>query len=175
MIDIAASIKGVARKDDDGKARFDLIPAVPLQSLADVYTFGARKYADRNWEKGIKWGRVFAAICRHLWSYWRGEDVDTESGMTHLAHAAWGCFTLMEFERTHKELDDRPGKTHPIKQSGSQLEMFDKNWKSTEEFGLPGKLWLGPSPALPVQQAEVHHWPQQVGTALPPDFSGLRI
>jgi hypothetical protein len=96
------------RKDDQGKLRYDLIPAGPLQELANVYTYGAGKYADRNWENGIKWGRIFAAIMRHLWAFWRGEDFDKESGQLHLAHAAWGCFALLEYGGTKQELDDRP-------------------------------------------------------------------
>lgn len=94
-------------KYDGGKSRYDLIPAVPLEQLARVYTMGAAKYEDRGWENGLKWGRIFAAIMRHLWKFWRGEDVDQESGLPHLAHAAWGCFALMEYEVTHPELDDR--------------------------------------------------------------------
>ena len=97
-------------KYDGDKERYDLIPAGPLNTLAQVYTMGAKKYDDRNWEKGIKWGRIFAAIMRHLWAFWRGEDLDQESGLPHPVHAAWGCFTLLEYMRTHPELDDRPKK-----------------------------------------------------------------
>ena len=104
----AINNKPAARKYDDGKERFDLIPAVPLLKLAQIYTYGVGKYGDRNWEKGMKWGRVFAAIMRHLWKWWKGEKVDEESGLSHLAHAAWGCFALLEYETTHPEHDDRP-------------------------------------------------------------------
>lgn len=96
-----------ARKDDQDKIRFDLIPPGPLQDLAAIYTMGAKKYADRNWEKGLSWGRVFGAVMRHLWAFWKGEDNDPESGLPHLAHAAWGCFALLEYRQTHPEMDDR--------------------------------------------------------------------
>ena len=94
-------------KFDSGKERFDLIPARPLFYLAKVYTFGAKKYEDRNWEKGMKWGKIFGAIQRHLWKFWMGEDLDDETGLPHLAHAAWGCLTLLEYYHTHSQLDDR--------------------------------------------------------------------
>ena len=100
-------------KYDGEKARFDLIPARPLLDLAQVYTMGAKKYDDRNWEKGIKWGRIFAAIMRHMWAFWRGEDTDPESGLPHVVHAAWGCFTLLEYRHTHPELDDRAVSEEP--------------------------------------------------------------
>ena len=101
------------RKDDKGKLRFDLIPARPLETLAAVYTMGGAKYEVRNWEKGIAWSRIFAAIMRHLWAFWRGETHDPESGLPHPVHAAWGCFALLEFLETHPELDDRPKRPEP--------------------------------------------------------------
>lgn len=99
-----------AQKFDDGeeKVRFDLIPAGPLFELARVYTIGAKKYADRNWEKGLGWGRIFAAMMRHSWKWWRGETHDPVDGQHHLSSVAWCAFALMEYEQTHPELDDRP-------------------------------------------------------------------
>ena len=44
---------------------------------------------------------------RHLWKWHRGEDLDKESGLTHLAHAAWGCFTLIWYTKHRSDLDDR--------------------------------------------------------------------
>jgi hypothetical protein len=95
------------RKDDAGKLRFDLIPVEPLRKLVEVYTIGARKYADRNWEKGIQWGRIFAALQRHAWAFWAGEERDPVDGQLHLASVAWCAFALIEYARTHPELDDR--------------------------------------------------------------------
>ena len=94
-------------KFDLGKSRYDLIPSNPLEELAKAYTYGTKKYEDNNWRKGLKWSRVFGAIMRHLWRFWWGEDFDKESGLAHLAHAAWGCFSLLEYMNTHRELDDR--------------------------------------------------------------------
>lgn len=96
------------RKDDKGKARFDLIPAGPLWRVAEVYAMGAKKYNDRNWENGITWGRVFAALCRHAWAWWKGERFDREDGQHHLASVVWCALALMEYEETHPEFDDRP-------------------------------------------------------------------
>jgi len=95
------------RKDDTGRLRFDLLPVKPLEQIANIYTYGANKYDDNNWRSGMQWGRVFAATMRHLWTFWRGEDLDQESGLPHLAHAAFGCLTLLEYMETHRELDDR--------------------------------------------------------------------
>lgn len=96
-----------AIKYDEGKARFDLIPPEPLEELAKVYALGAAKYGDRNWEGGFKWGRVFAALMRHAWAFWRGEKFDPVDGQHHLISLAWGAFTLYEHERRHLGEDDR--------------------------------------------------------------------
>lgn len=85
------------RKDDRGKLRFDLIPQAPLFELAKVYTMGASKYDDWNWANGIKYSRVFAALMRHLWKWWRGEEIDPEDGQHHLDSVAWCAFTLRHF------------------------------------------------------------------------------
>ncbi len=95
------------RKDDRGKLRFDLLPVKPLEAIVNIYTYGANKYDDNNWRSGIQWGRIFSASMRHMWAFWRGEDFDPESGLPHLAHAAFGCLTLLEYMETHRELDDR--------------------------------------------------------------------
>jgi len=97
----------VAVKFDDGKARYDLIPGDALEALAQIYTYGCIKYDDNNWRKGFKWGRVFGALMRHSWAFWRGEDIDPESGMHHMAHAMWQCATLYNFSVNRIGEDDR--------------------------------------------------------------------
>lgn len=101
------------RKDDglagtgNMKLRYDLIPVRPLADLAEVYTVGCKTYGDRNWEQGIKWSRILAAMMRHLEAFRAGELKDKESGCYHLASVAWGAFALLEYTRTHPDLDDR--------------------------------------------------------------------
>lgn len=94
-------------KYDGGKLRYDLIPADALEELAAIYTMGANKYEDHNWRKGMSWSRPFAALMRHAWAWFRGEDKDPESGLNHLAHAAWNCFTLINYSKSHPEFDNR--------------------------------------------------------------------
>jgi hypothetical protein len=95
-------------KDDSGKARYDLLAPEALSGLVDVLTFGARKYADRNWERGIAFSRVFGAVMRHLWAWWRGEDNDPETGLSHLDHAACCIHFLSTYtKRGMSRFDDR--------------------------------------------------------------------
>lgn len=98
----------VGTKQDDEKLRMDLIAPEQILALAAVYTYGCRKYEDRNWEKGIRWGRVFRAAMSHLWAWWGREDDDKESGMSHLWHAFWNVGALLVYvERGMGDFDDR--------------------------------------------------------------------
>lgn len=95
------------RKDDGGKARHDLIPPELPDAVAKVLAFGANKYGERNWEKGMAWGRPFAALMRHMWAWWRGEKYDAETGMSHLWHAGCCIAFLIAFEARGTGIDDR--------------------------------------------------------------------
>lgn len=96
------------KKFDKDKLRVELLPIKPLQDISRILTFGAEKYGDRNWEKGLEWSRVYGALQRHLMAWWDGEDKDPETGESHLAHAGCCILFLLEYEKTHIELDNRP-------------------------------------------------------------------
>lgn len=91
-------------KNDNGKVMWQLLPYDALRVIAEVFTHGAEKYGDRNWENGIKYGRVFGAIMRHLSAWAVGERIDPESGKSHLAHAGAGILFLLAYEQ--RTMDD---------------------------------------------------------------------
>ena len=96
------------RKDDADKIRMELLPPEFLTATATVLTFGAKKYSDRNWEQGMKWSRVFGALMRHMWDWWRGVKYDSETGYSHLWHAACCLAFLIAYEERQLGEDDRP-------------------------------------------------------------------
>lgn len=98
---------GTALKFDTDKLPLNLLSTEAMNQTAAVLKFGAQKYAEHNWRKGFTWSRPLAAAMRHLTAFNDGEDKDPESGLSHLAHAACCIMFLLEFEKTHKELDDR--------------------------------------------------------------------
>lgn len=96
-------------KNDQDKLRWDLVPYDAIEGLVEVLTFGANKYADRNWEKGINYGRVFAAAQRHLTAWFQGVNLDEETGLSHLDHALCCIAFLSAFEkREMTQFDTRP-------------------------------------------------------------------
>lgn len=102
----AAPMEG--RKDDGDKPRMDLIPPEVMTALGTVLSYGAKKYDQRNWEKGMNWGRPFAALMRHMWAWWRGEACDPETGYSHLWHALCCVAFLTAYEARNVGSDDRP-------------------------------------------------------------------
>ena len=97
----------VAIKYDSGKPRYDLIPTEVLDAYATILAFGAKKYSDRNWQRGFTYGRVFGALMRHMWAWWKCEDNDPESGFSHLWHAIFNVAALIYFESKGVGQDDR--------------------------------------------------------------------
>lgn len=97
----------LGKKNDKDKLRMDLIPSEAIIALAEVLTFGAKKYEDRNWEKGIEFERLFAACQRHLWSCWKGEWIDSESQLPHLYHAFTNLAMWIALEQ-RKTYDKNP-------------------------------------------------------------------
>lgn len=87
--------------------RFELMPMGALATVAEVYGFGAEKYADHNWRKGYDWSLSLGAALRHMASFVDGEDLDPESGLPHPAHAAFHMLAVLTFMVEHPELDDR--------------------------------------------------------------------
>lgn len=87
-----------AVKHDEGKLRWDLLPIRPIEELVEVYTFGSKKYGDRNWENGISSDRLYAAVMRHIAAWRKGERINEESDLHHLAHAMFGLVAIMFFE-----------------------------------------------------------------------------
>jgi hypothetical protein len=93
-------------KYDQGKPRMDLLDSHAIEQLALVLGFGAKKYAANNWRKGLAKSRLIGAALRHLFAYLRGEDVDSETGLSHAAHAMCCCMFILGLEH-RQDLDDR--------------------------------------------------------------------
>ena len=93
---------------DEGKTRWDLMPWECLDEIAQVFTFGCTKYAERNWENGIHTGRLIGSAFRHIYEWLMGRDTDKESGIHHLAHAAWNIMAIRWMTMHKTEFVNRP-------------------------------------------------------------------
>jgi len=89
-------------KVDAGKNRLGLVLggfALALEQVGWIGTFGAEKYSPNGW-LSVPDGqeRYKDALYRHLLAYERGEDVDKDSDLLHLAHLAWNALAVLEKE-----------------------------------------------------------------------------
>lgn len=94
-------------KYDDGKPMMSLVDPYVLTEMARVLTYGARKYSPDNWRKGFNLRRILDACLRHISAWSSGQDVDEETGLSHLAHAMCCLMFLMWLYKFRPELDDR--------------------------------------------------------------------
>jgi hypothetical protein len=87
------------RKFDSNKLEYGLLPPLALEETVRVLTFGAQKYERDNWKKvPDSKRRYFDALQRHVWAWKKGEMLDTESGIHHLAHAMCCLMFLYEHD-----------------------------------------------------------------------------
>ena len=63
---------------------------------------------DRNWEKGMSYGRLIRAGIGHFISWARRENNDPETGRSHLAHAICCALFLLAYSIRGVGTDDRP-------------------------------------------------------------------
>ena len=94
----------IGLKFDTGKLQYSLIPPETTQALAEVLTFGSRKYAPNNWmlvENGEQ--RYLDALYRHLNAFRLGETHDPESSLHHLSHALTNIAFLHYLSTTKKD------------------------------------------------------------------------
>ena len=84
-----------AIKYDKDKPKMSLLPPKALRGIAEIMTYGAKKYNPHNYKlgKGLDWDQMYSACLRHMNAWNDGEDIDPESGRPHLYHA--GCCLVM--------------------------------------------------------------------------------
>ena len=102
-----------ATKHDSGKPDWSLLPWDAVEEIVKVLQFGAGKYSPWNWAEngGFKFRRLFSSSMRHMiaW-FWKREDLDPETGISHLAHLGCNVLFLLHYvlnRNTFKDNDDR--------------------------------------------------------------------
>lgn len=94
----------IGQKFDQDKLRYDLVEPEFEEAVVEVLTYGAAKYAPNSWQKvpDAK-NRYYAALRRHIAAWRKGEEIDQESGKSHLAHAACNLMFLMHKGETDEQ------------------------------------------------------------------------
>ena len=135
---------GAIRDVREDKGRYDLISPIALKRLAVVYEKGAKKYSDRNWEKGMPLCRYIDSAMRHIQQYLEGmRDED------HLGQAVFNIFGVIHTEEMinrgllPKELNDLPKYVNEAEDFYYLAHPFDSRKKVREwELGIEKKLGI---------------------------------
>jgi len=122
---------------NEGKTRHDLVPQFAQEQYAKVLTKGSEKYAERNWELGMKWSKVIASLKRHTAAFERGEDFDKETGLLHTAHIMCNAAFLTEYYKIYPQGDDRPHNYLKTLKIGLDIDEVICDWTKAwcEKFG----------------------------------------
>ncbi len=90
------------------KTPLGLIPPFAMAQTAWAHKLGAEKYGPFNWrDTGVCASTYVNAMLRHLNAWRDGEDLDPESGISHLAHIACNCNILLDAGFCRTLQDDR--------------------------------------------------------------------
>lgn len=91
-----------------GKASTISTPPVAELAMGNVMALGARKYGRFNWRAtGVASSVYYDAMRRHLAAWRDGEEIDPESGESHLAHVMACCAILLDARAQGVLKDDR--------------------------------------------------------------------
>ncbi len=106
--------------DGGGYKKCMTVPKLPLhlitpqflEGMAMVLRAGEESYGPHNWTRGMSWETVMAAASRHMLAFRKGEELDPETGLSHLYHAACSMMFLAWYTQgpsaeAHKVFDDR--------------------------------------------------------------------
>lgn len=101
--------KSEGKRYDAGKPRVSLLMGYAIEQVMLVGEFGAKKYGDDNYRAGMAVSKYLNAAFRHAFIefLFKGIDNDAESGLPHLAHAAWNLLAACEQMLLKPEFDDR--------------------------------------------------------------------
>ena len=113
---------------NQGKTRHDLVPVFAQEQYARVLTKGSEKYAERNWEFGMRWSKVIASMKRHIQAFESGEDYDKETGLLHAAHIMCNAGFLTEYYKIYPQGDDRPHKYLKTPKIGLDIDEVLADW-----------------------------------------------
>ena len=94
-------------KDKFGKSSLSIIPLEPTLKVSRVFSYGAKKYGLNNWRKGHRQLDLLDSCLRHVYSHIEGFDLDAESGLSHLSHAAANLFIIMQQIHDMTSVDNR--------------------------------------------------------------------
>jgi hypothetical protein len=108
------TMKPTNPKDAVGVLKYAMsyVSAPVLAEIAVGMTEGGHKYGRHNYRViGVRASIYYDATMRHLMQWWEGEDLDPDSGLSHITKAITSLVVLRDAMIQEMFTDDRPPKT----------------------------------------------------------------
>jgi len=119
-----ANIKASNPKDLIGsrKAKLSCVPAGVIFEIGLGMTEGMCKYGRHNYRAiGVRSSVYYDATMGHLMDWWEGQDIDVESGLSHVTKALASLTVLRDAMMQGKLHDDRPPRSKVFKSDFNPL------------------------------------------------------
>ena len=84
--EIAAKTEEKALRYNEGKPQWGLVHYGSLVPMVRVLEFGAKKYSPGNWKKKMDRTKLLESAQRHLAALMDGEEIDPETGESHIGN-----------------------------------------------------------------------------------------
>jgi len=148
-------------KDSVGvrKAPLSTVPAEVLMEIGVGMLEGARKYGRHNYRVvGVRASVYYDACLRHLMAWWEGEDVDPDSGMSHITKLLTSAVVLRDAMLNEKLTDDRP----PRLAEGWVQRLNEAAAAVTDRHPEPKAAYTHAEQAQPAAELSETHQPTEV-------------
>lgn len=90
------------------KAPMSTVSAAVMAEVGVAMLEGAAKYGRHNYRAvGVRASVYYDATLRHLFAWWEGENIDPDSGMSHITKAITSLVVLRDAMIQGKVTDDR--------------------------------------------------------------------
>lgn len=123
------------------KAPMSSVPANVIAEVGVALLEGTAKYGRHNYrEVGVRASIYYDATFRHLMAWWEGQDIDPDSGLSHVTKAITALVVLRDSMQRKNWTDDRPPKSEDFypelnRIAGEILDRHkDKTPKHVTEF-----------------------------------------
>jgi hypothetical protein len=127
------------------KASLSCVSAPVLFELGVAMQEGASKYGRHNYRAiGVRGSVYYDAALRHLMSWWEGEDIDPDSGLSHVTKAIASLVVLRDAMLQDQFTDDRPPKAKPFLPAlnAASAALFEKYPDPVKPYTEADNSWI---------------------------------
>ena len=131
--------KGI--KYDGAKPKMNLLPPKAILEVAKVLTFGAEKYGAENWkELEDLQNRYTAGALRHIFAHMDGEQLDPETGLSHMAHALCCLLFKLEIELEDGEIKEEESREADSTEHTTRDQSFESDGLIDKSYNEAGSM-----------------------------------